>query len=149
MCNQDLECRIAPAVKDVLETMFFSSILDSGELDLRAASIAVRVPFEGESSGVQEIRISEPGARSLAASFLGEDEESLDREQVEQTACELANMICGAVVSKPEFGGCLVLGSPQLLSSANECADPATAIRRDFPIANGTLSVLLFTGVQV
>ena len=138
---------IEPAVTAVLETMFFSELLGPSGPDSSPANLAVRVPFSGEVSGVLEIRISRASACSLAASFLGESEESLAESQAAQVVCELANMLCGWIVSKPGSQGCFDLGSPELLANQNECPMGLPASQQSFAVENGTLTVSLYSSV--
>jgi CheY-specific phosphatase CheX len=138
---------LEPAVTAVLETMFFSEPLGSSEPDSSAGKLEVRVPFSGEVSGVLEIRISKASARSLAASFLGESEESLTQSQTAQVVCELANMLCGWIVSKPGSQGSFDLGSPELLSPENDRPIGVPASQQSFGVENGTLTLSLYSSV--
>jgi len=78
MSDHDLDHLLAGAVDDVLETMFFSETFGSCELEPDLTAIEAFVSFSGAKSGSVSVRISEASARSLAASFLGESEGSLD-----------------------------------------------------------------------
>jgi CheY-specific phosphatase CheX len=147
MHNQDYESLLAPAVDAVLETMFFSQSLGPSDPDPGAANLKVRVPFSGEFSGILEVRISHASAPSLAASFLGESEESLTESQTAQVICELANMLCGWIVSKPGPQGCFDLGSPELLSTGCEQPVGIPACQQSFAVENGTLTVSLYSSV--
>jgi CheY-specific phosphatase CheX len=149
MCKRDMEELVSSAVADVLETMFFSGMQEEAAPEPGTEMIAVRVLFEGQMPGMVEIRICPPSARTLAATFLGEDEVSLTGVQVEQVVCELANMICGAIVSNAEFGGMVTLGSPELTSPGMQDAAGNPVCEQEFFIENGTLSVLLYTSRHV
>jgi CheY-specific phosphatase CheX len=147
MRNQGFDLLLEPAVTAVLETMFFSESLGPPGPESNAASVEVCVSFSGDVSGILEVRISKASARSLAASFLGESEESLAESQIAQVVCELANMLCGWIVSKPEFHGCFELGSPELLSPQNKRALGIPAYQQSFAVENGTLTVSLYSSV--
>jgi len=141
MPDQDMQHLLATAVHDVLETMFFCEASDRCEPDTGAAQLEARVAFSGAKSGSIHIEISEPSARDLAASFLGESEVS--HSQVAQVVCELANMLCGSIVSKIEAQGCFDLGAPELLIHPDEKTAHIAEIQQSFAIERGTLTVAL------
>ncbi|HMC63019.1 MAG TPA: chemotaxis protein CheX [Candidatus Solibacter sp.] len=86
--------------------------------------IAVKLAFEGDPPGSLTLRTTRAVGRSIAADFLGDDAAALSERQVEEIVCELANMICGAVLSRVESRAVFRLGSPQVLPAD----DPATAL---------------------
>lgn len=142
----DFKCYIAPAVASVLESMFFSEAEGSCEPSRGIEDVRARVSFSGKVCGVLEIRISKASACSLAASFLGEAEEALSGDQIGQVICELANMLCGWIVSKEDWRGVWELGSPELLSADEEDPD---GVAESFALENGSLTVLLSLSVLV
>jgi CheY-specific phosphatase CheX len=146
MPDHELHHLLAIAVEDVLETMFFSETFGSCETEARAAQLEARVAFSGASSGSVAVRISESSARSLAASFLGEAEESLGDAQVSQVVCEVANMLCGSIVTKMESQGCFDLGAPELYPDSNQQVVTSAAVQQSFAIERGTLTVSLMSG---
>jgi CheY-specific phosphatase CheX len=90
------------------------------------------------------VRLSASSARSLAGAFLGEDEESLGEAQIAQVVCELANMLCGWIVSRTESRGVWELGSPELVGGDDE--EPER-IQQSFGVEHGVLTVSLCLGV--
>jgi hypothetical protein len=83
----------------------------------------------------------------LAASFLGEDEAMLTEAQPCQTVCELANLVCGSLVSKLENEERFDLEVPQLVpvgSAAAVAPDAPPATRQSFELENGILTVTLY-----
>lgn len=143
MPDQDMQHLVATAVHDVLETMFFCEALDRCEPETGVAQLEARVAFSGAKSGTIDIQISEPSARDLAASFLGESEVS--NIQVAQVICELANMLCGSIVSKIEAPGCFDLGAPELLIHPDQQTEFTAEIQQSFAIERGTLTVALIS----
>ena len=143
MLESELDCLLAPAVSDVLETMFFSEAFGSCEPDPALASMEAQVAFLGDTSGSVCVRISEASARSLAASFLGESEDSLSDAEIEQVVCELTNMLCGCIVSKITSQGCFALDPPQLHPWRSDQPIDLQAIQQSFAIERGTLTVSL------
>ncbi len=140
MPEQDLHASINDAVEQVLETMCFSAVLGPCEtaqaqpfLDRSAV-----VDYSGASVGSVLIGCDEAGARGLAANFLGSEDAS--EEQVSGFLAELANMLCGAVVSTLNGGGNYSLGTPRVVPPA--ALTETGGVRCDFEIDGGILSVL-------
>ena len=143
MSDHDLDRLLACAVDDVLETMFFSETLGSCEPEPDLTALEACVAFSGASSGTVAVRISELSARSLAATFLGEPEDSLGDAQVAQVVCELTNMLCGSIVTKMECEGCFDLGAPELLPESKQKVPTDLRLQQSFAIERGTLTVSL------
>jgi hypothetical protein len=56
-------------------------------------------------------------ARSVAADFLGEEEPALSEQQIGEVVCELANMICGSVLSRVESAITFQLATPRIVAA--------------------------------
>jgi|SRR6185503_20178664 len=140
----DFEKHFAPAAAAVLESMFFSETAGPCGASHMPGDLQARVAFWGKVSGVLSVRVSEASARALAASFLGETEESLDAIQIGQVVCELANMLCGWIVSKAESKCVWELGAPELFSAHEEESE---GTEQNFGIEHGTLTLVLCMGV--
>ncbi|HWD00320.1 MAG TPA: chemotaxis protein CheX [Candidatus Sulfopaludibacter sp.] len=139
--------RLIPDVVDaVLETMFFCAVLGPAEPATGGEILEARVAFRGRLSGTLGVCLSESSSRLLAAGFLGEDEESLTDAQPGQVVCELANMLCGSLVSKLESEESFDLASPELLPCGNETVAGSGAspvARQSFELEGGILTVTL------
>jgi CheY-specific phosphatase CheX len=126
MPEPSLGTAVQESVVEVLEKMFFirafEEPLEEGESS--GCSIAVFLAFEGDPPGSLTLRTTRAVGRSIAADFLGDDEAALSERQVEEVVCELANMICGAVLSRVESRAAFSLGSPQILPDANSASAP-------------------------
>jgi CheY-specific phosphatase CheX len=105
------------SVQEVLERMFFVEPVEEppGEAGSPDGELAVRVAFEGRPSGTLTLRVATAAACQIAADFLGEDVSELPPARVEEVVCELANMICGSVLSRVESSTAFRLASPRLL----------------------------------
>jgi hypothetical protein len=114
---------VLPAAGQVLETMFFTGVVAVEEQAEGACDgrISKTVQFEGPSSG--EFCVGLPGetAAALASSFLGLPLEEITVAQCEQIAAELANMICGSVVSRYSPQGSFRLRAVPTSSCKSEC----------------------------
>ncbi|HUA63660.1 MAG TPA: chemotaxis protein CheX [Verrucomicrobiae bacterium] len=117
MTDEELLAALRESVRQVLEKMFFAEPLDGGSTALEADGLAVRVAFDGSPSGALVLAITDAAARRVAADFLGEDESSVDSAQTSEVICELANMICGSILSRVESQTIFRLASPTILSA--------------------------------
>jgi len=146
MTKQDPDRMISDAVDAVLETMFFSAVLGPAEPETGGEVLEALVRFRGRQSGTLAVCISERSSRLLAASFLGEDEETLTDSQPGQMVRELANMLCGSLVSKLGTEESFDLASPELISSGSntglDSIAPPTA-RQSFELEGGILTVTM------
>ena len=97
---------LGPCVSQVLETMFFTSVLSCSESNGYVQPIGGldHVPgvidFHGPPDGKLCLCCSREAITALSASFLGVDESEVSAKNSEQVAGELANMICGSVLSR-------------------------------------------------
>jgi CheY-specific phosphatase CheX len=144
--EQDLEQLLSGTVDSVLETMFFSIPLGPAEPETGAEVLEARLAFHGSPSGILGVCLSTPSARLLAAGFLGEDEETLTDSQPGEVVCELANMLCGTLVSRLENEETFDLTSPELLPARSVTAggsETQPSVRQSFEVENGVLTVTL------
>ena len=130
--------------------MFFVETLGESPLPepgtpVRASEIAVRLTFHGEPAGSLTLHLSSAAASPIAADFLGADEESVTGQQTAEVVCELANMICGSVLSRVESAAPFHLSAPQIVPSLEQPGGPCTT-RYAVEVANGTLTVIMTTG---
>ncbi len=133
--RDELHQLCAAAVPDVLETMFFvNAVEDSAPPP--PDPLVVDVGFRGSRSGVFTIRLSAGVARDLASGFLGVAVEQVTTGQAIETACELANMLCGGVLSRSETECGFDLEAPV---AATEPYSPLTPVvyRTQFLLDNG------------
>jgi CheY-specific phosphatase CheX len=131
---------LSAAAADVLETMFFSPVLGEGVPAAPAASgVAARLRFTGGRSGIFSLRVSSGAAQIIAANFLGEETEHPDPGQVSDVISELANMMCGAVLSRMDREAHFDLGPPELVESL----ETAGSVSRAFDIGEGEVAVFL------
>ena len=137
---------LAAAASDVLETMFFSSVI--GELPVNAtppaSALAARLQFSGARAGAFGLRLTEGAARVITANFLAEETDEPTTQQVQEVVCELANMMCGSVLSRLDRGAHFDLGQPAMVDAA-EVAAP-DAVSRAFDIGDGEVAMFLSMG---
>ncbi len=133
------------AVEVVLETACCAGVFESREQAPAAggeASITVLVSFDGRPSGEFSLHVPETVALQLAAGFLGLDDCDVSAAQAAEVACELANMICGAVLSNLCASATFHMSHPLLAQKEERGADCA-AICRWFDLGGGSLTACL------
>jgi CheY-specific phosphatase CheX len=142
MRELDLVRHLQPAFTEVLETMFFTSVLDTctgSRVPAGTPAMSSRLTFRGDPSGVFEIGITEGAARSLAANFLGEEEQELSETRAGDVVCELANMLCGSVLSRIGENFTFELSHPEIVGSELETPDTSLC----FELPEGHLAVAI------
>jgi hypothetical protein len=92
-------------------------------------NVIARLTFEGDPPGCFTLRVTKSAACSIAADFLGAEESELSEREVSDVICELANMICGSVLSRVESNTTFRLASPRVLQEDA----PAAAIGPPVP----------------
>jgi len=132
------------AVAEVLDCMFFREVQgEAAEPPPEAETVAVQLSFDGDAPGHFQMRIVRPAANAIAADFLGEDPESLSARQSTEVTLELANMICGAVLSRIESRAAFRLGSPQIVADDAGKRGSAEETRCTVETGEGALTVAI------
>ena len=121
-----IQTALAFAVEEVLETMCFTTVLSSAEgyappgPRSEAPAVAAELSFEGNLKdnppGQFHVSLHRNVARMVAAGFLAREEAEVSEEQSEEVVCELANMICGFVLSHLESRSTFRISHPELAS---------------------------------
>lgn len=144
--NAQAEPALAEAAGDVFETMFFTAV-SAAEQDAPAAAsreLTAGVRFTGAPSGMFTLAIGEAPARRIACNFLGaEDETALADSQVSEVIGELANMICGSVLSRLESNTTFDIGQPAPLTGT-EPIPALAAARCALDVEGGSLTLAMY-----
>ncbi len=150
MTVSEIEQALAGSAAAVLESMFFSGLVDGPEPPVLPDEpwMAARLSFHGNPSGRFGVRLPLATARRLAANFLGADEEALTEGQAGEVICELANMLCGSVLSRLEKDARFELSHPELsvpapAESAPGTPAPASAATRLLNLEEGPMALWL------
>lgn len=140
----EIQTALAAAVEEVLETMCFTGVLASLEGAAPpegggTPAITVQLRFEGSPSG--GFRVSAPMklARVVSAGFLGREEVEVSDSQAEEVVCELANMICGSVLSHLESKTTFQITHPALTSCEPGAGFDGASTYRWFDLGDGFL----------
>ena len=128
----------------VLETMFFTSILESaasGE-GLGLSRVSAQLSFRGKPSGAFEVDADPKVAQTLAASFLGVEESEVTGRQAEEVMIEFANMTCGSALSS--LGQVKYFHLDTGIGRRTEAYQPTVdGVRRAYWLEGGSLAVCL------
>ncbi len=140
----EIEAVLATAVdalQEVLGTMFFSDAVPAEcRHDAGNDWISARVRFSGAPAGEMRLMLSPNLAAVFASGFLGIDESEVTAESSNQVVCELANMVCGAILSRLHPDSLVALSAPELAAID---FDRHEGIHQCFAIPEGTLAVEL------
>jgi hypothetical protein len=129
------------ALEDVLGTMFFSDVVAVACQHAPADEwTSARVRFSGDPSGDLLLMLSPGLAPVFAASFLGIDQAEVTGEASGQVCCELANIICGSILSRVHPDSLVALDEPELTAADFE---NHVSVHQCFAIPEGTLAINL------
>ena len=124
---------------EVLETMFFDEALPAPcEHGWIASAASVRLAFEGSHCGVFLLSVAPEVAQSITPAFLGIEPEEVTEGQSSQVLLELANILCGSILSHLWPNSDLNLGGPELIQVEGPIED---ALHECFQLTEGMLSV--------
>jgi CheY-specific phosphatase CheX len=102
---------------EVLETMFFTEAVSSecehGWLEM---AVSARVGFAGSHLGQMRVGVCPEAVVSIGSAFLGLDPQEASDQERSQVILELANIVCGAVLSRLWPESKLQLDAPESTS---------------------------------
>lgn len=125
---------------DVLETMFFTEAEPAAcEHAWLGAAQTARIRFAGSHRGEMLLGVSVEAVDPIAASFLGLEPAELTDVERGQVIQELANILCGALLSRLWPESTLALSSPELTTW--EDWTPEGALHRCFLIPEGMVAI--------
>ena len=112
------------SISEVLETMFFLPLdfppdSDAGEASWNSdaeKTIAAKLKFSGPFEGHFVFLVPGDSALSIAADFLGIDENSITKDQITETVKEMINMLVGNTFSHYDDQELFNLDIPELIS---------------------------------
>lgn len=144
MLHNEWDEMLAEAAGEVLETMFFTGIFGAAQAreSLAGPHFAARLTFDGTPGGALTLSVAAPAASALAANFLAaSDDEPPGPAQLASVVCELANMVCGALLSKVQSERHFRLSSPEPMAGdgAIPCGEPSQSL----DVGDGAIDVWL------
>jgi CheY-specific phosphatase CheX len=138
--HSELENMLEAASYDVLETMCFFGVLgDADSLTSTEEQITAKLFFEGEAVGEFRATLDYSAAWAIAANFMGEEPLDIELAHMQAVICELANMICGAVLSSYRKDGLFHLSTPEI-ADCEEVQSPKE-VSRAFELETGSMKV--------
>lgn len=138
MSDRGIATVLAESTCDVLERMFFLELAPLADAPTPRDPITAEVTFAGDPPGRFSLTMEREAARMAAADFLGADPEEIVSHQQDEVVCELANMICGSVLSQIESDVTFRLEQP-VVADAREAVRPPAGATFDASIRGGTL----------
>ena len=144
----EIQAALAATVEEVLETMCFASVLASAEgaappEDGGTPPITAELHFAGSPPGRFRVSVPMKLARTIGAGFLGREEAEVSDSQAGEVVCELANMICGSVLSRLESKETFQISHPELTSSEPAAGTDGASACRWFDLGDGLLTTSL------
>ncbi len=145
----EIQMALASAVEEVLETMCFTSVLASAEGAIPpeegggAPALTAELHFQGYPSGGFRLDVPLKLARVVGAGFLGREEAEVSDSQAEEVVCELANMICGSVLSHLESKTTFQITHPELVPPQQGVSFAQAGASRWFDLEDGFLAASL------
>ncbi len=133
---------VRSAINDALEQMFFSGITAESAAPSDAVTCA-RVRFSGTAAGQFRVAASTECLTELASNFLAMEAEDVSADAALSVLLELANILCGSVLSRWHPDGLFELAAPE----TDEY--DGTAEWQAFQTETGWLGVAVHLGEQV
>ena len=152
MPSYDYHGILNAAASEVLETMFFTVVFGERPDPVSGTDegcpapplVVARLYFLGQPSGDFCVALTEPAARTIAGNFLGaEDASELAPASVAEVVCELANILCGAVLSRVDNLANFKLCHPELISSMDLLTLESATAGATYDLGDGLLRVRL------
>jgi hypothetical protein len=136
---ENLEDVLSSVPAEVLETMFFAEAVAAGcSHDWIGSAVGARIRFEGSHRGDMQLSVSRDAADSIACAFLGLEQLELTERLCAQVILELANILCGALLSHAWPESKVALGAPQIYMEEPPLNG---ALHRCFELSEGKLAV--------
>jgi CheY-specific phosphatase CheX len=144
--ESDLGASLLTSATDVLESMYFTSVMGLSEVPFTGAGLTARLEFKGELSGSFVLRMNLETARLLAANFFGEEEESdVTETAIADMVGEMANMICGSVLSRMETESHFKLSHPLVEDAGDLMQGMDRGVHQLLETDSGVLALCLTT----
>jgi CheY-specific phosphatase CheX len=141
MPRTDLQQIFLESAGEVLETMFFTGVVEEDSKESGVAMVSAELAFLGTLSGRFGVRVPHSTGRQIASSFLGLDESELAEEQIGEVVCELTNMVCGSVLSRVEAGARFELKHPEVDPQNTDWRRHKDAVGSTFGLEEGTVTI--------
>jgi chemotaxis protein CheY-P-specific phosphatase CheC len=125
----------------LLETLFFTTVLDFEECLPDQPCYTAAVSFSGSRRGKLSVSVPRPTAAVLAANLLGGYAAEISPAQAASAVGELANILCGSFLGALDTNGSVAIAPPEMCDSPDPegASDPVT-VRRVYLLEEGLIS---------
>jgi CheY-specific phosphatase CheX len=146
--REDLERELTSAATEVLETMFFTTVEgeQDGVTEVDGDRIRARLDFRGASAGRLELSMNLESAEELAANFLGSAGQYGTESDSRLVVSELANMVCGTLLSHLNKQAVFCLDAPTLMQSSEVLEGE---VRKTLQLEHGLLQLAFSIESQI
>jgi CheY-specific phosphatase CheX len=141
----DLGASLLTSATDVLESMYFTGVMGLSEVPVMGAGWTAQLEFKGELSGSFTLGMGAETARLLAANFFGEEESEITETAVAEMVGEMANMICGSVLSGLETESHFKLSHPEVRAAEDRTEETPRGVHQLLETDSGVLALCLRT----
>src|SRR5258708_242435 len=123
--DPDFGAVVIRVAADVLATMFFEEAVPAPcDHSWVPVAISAHIEFDGSHCGQFMLSVSPATSLSIASGFIGLEPEEMTGNQTSEVILELANILCGALMSTLWPESSLSLGSPELVNSEQSLPTP-------------------------
>ena len=134
---------LTAAVNEAMELMFFDAAEPEPDACLpeEPDGIVCRIHFHDAMEGEFRMAMPRQTATALASSALALEPSEVQAAQAEQTVCELANIVCGAALSRLEPTTELRLGAPEIVPELR--LHEEGAVHQHYRLLDGCLALTM------
>ena len=121
--QEKMKKALADAISEVMETMFFLCPEPVGSSGRRAGNgvctkeVIVHIQTSDEMPYRILLRLSEPLLQRMAGNLFERPGEGFTREELEDVACELANIVAGGLLNRVDVSRRRRLSIPEVLTT--------------------------------
>ena len=137
-----IEDLLESAIGEVLESMCFLSV-DSVSAEIYEGDdsrVSQRLTFRGPERGSFGILVPLATARIIASNLLGQEQSEVSEIQAAEAIGEVANMICGTLLSRLHSVRAFDLTSPERDAGSLDMTMLANAISKTFVLDEGMMT---------
>jgi CheY-specific phosphatase CheX len=137
-----IEDLLESAIGEVLESMCFLSVesVSAGVYEGDDSLVSQRLTFRGPERGSFGICVPLTTARIIASNLLGQEQIEVSESQAAEAIGEVANMICGTLLSRLHSVRAFDLTSPERDESSLDPEIIANGISKTFVLDEGMIT---------
>jgi CheY-specific phosphatase CheX len=146
MIAEEMTARLSEAAYCVLDMMYSVPVLRDEEFPPPDSvdPFLIGLDFRGDFKGRFAMAVDQPAAAEIATAFIGSGQ-TIATPQIVEVLLELANMLCGSLLSQLNLAESFELTTPVQLDPAkiteDNLARPGESYQRTVHTASGTLTM--------